>query len=67
MKQFTKVFNPTDSEGRLVLDLAINGFVEKYWRSWAKRLRLVGFYHFQTCPGDGKIEPYVLVVFDVVE
>ena len=67
MKQFTKVFSPTDGKGQLVLDSEINEFMEKYWKTWATRLRVVGFYHFQRCPLDGKIEPYVLVVFDEEE
>ena len=67
MKQFTKVFNPTDREGQLELDFKINRFMEKYWRTWATRLRLVGFYQFQRHFGDVKMEPCVLVVFDVVE
>jgi len=67
MKQFTKVFSPTDGKGQLVLDTEINGFMSWHKAGTGNALRVVGFYHFERRPADGKIEPYVLVVFDEVE
>jgi len=64
LRQFTKVFSPTDRDGHLRLDIEINGFMEERKEETGNALRVVGFYHFQRCPGDGKTEPYVLVVFD---